>query len=184
MGARGPAPRPKLQILKEGNPTGMTLDHIDRQVELDPAAPDEPDWARWFPDLPHLDDEGVTAAALELHDDRQAEAELCRQAAAGEWERIVPELDGRGYIARVDLTVLADHCVTVARIEAAERDITLRGTWVMSERGAVRNPSISAANQYRAHLRHTMTHLYLTPVARARALAGVPTGDDGTNPFD
>lgn len=183
MGARGPAPRPKLQILREGNPTGLAKAKIERQVELDPAAPVEPDWAAWFPDLePVGDDADPTLAALV--EDRQAEAELHRLHATEEWDRVVPPLDAKGYLAAVDATALADYCVTVARVLGFERDITLRGTWVMSERGAVRNPSISAANQYRAHLRHLMTNLYLTPVARARALAGVPTGDGDEDPFD
>lgn len=170
MGARGPAPRPKLQILKEGNPTRLTREKIDRQVELPPTAPEEPDWADWFPPVP---DEA----------ERSADAELGRRRAGQEWAAIVPLLAGRGYLAEVDATVLAEHCVVVARVLLGERDITRNGIWVPGERGAQKNPSVTAVNQYRTQLRHTMAQLYLTPVARARALAGVPTGD-GDNPFD
>jgi len=171
MGARGPAPRPKLQILKEGNPTRMTRDHIDRQVELPPSAPDEPDWADWFPPVP---DEA----------ERSADAEAARARAAREWAAIVPLLAGRGYLAEVDGLVLSELCITAARILLLERDITRNGASVDGERGKQKNPAVTAVNQYRTHLRHLMTQLYLTPVARARALAGVPTGNDVDDPFD
>lgn len=140
-------------------------------VSLSPQAPAEPDWLEWFPPM---------------RGDRVTTAEMAkaRDRAKREWAAVVPVLDAVGLLATVDETLLTDHCVTVARIFLCERDVSRRGMVVESERGHVRNPSVSAANQYRQHLRHTMAQLGLTPAARAAMHGRSSGGEEGDDPFD
>lgn len=49
MAKPGPARRPALQVVREGNPGHRTQGDLDNGVRLKPQAPDEPDWRAWFP---------------------------------------------------------------------------------------------------------------------------------------
>lgn len=106
-----------------------------------------------------------------------------REVARREWRRIVPVLDAKGLIAAVDATVLADHCLVVARIDQCERDLSRNGLWVQGERGAVKNPCTTALNQLRTQLRWTCGEFALSPVARDSIAVREDDGD-GDSPFD
>jgi P27 family predicted phage terminase small subunit len=148
-----PKGRPKLAVVRAGNPGHQSKAKLDPGLVLAADPPAEPDWGRWFPPVP---DES----------ERSADATAARELARAEWLAIVPVLAAQGILSQVDGTVLADHCVVAARIALCEQDITRHGVWVEGERGAQKNPSTTAANQYRTQLRHTMSVLGLTPHAR------------------
>jgi P27 family predicted phage terminase small subunit len=170
MGARGPAKKPRLRVVREGNPGHRSKQQINAELVLPPEAPDEPDWSEWFP-----------PAEMPQH---PGELEVVRQRAHDEWVVIVTGLDAQGLLARLDRTVLSDHCVCAARILLLERQIAREGVSVMTERGYAKNPAVTSVNQYRTQLRYTLTQLGLSPAARARMGTPVPDDGDDENPFD
>lgn len=159
--------RPALQIVKEGNPGHRTRRELD-QLKLPPGAPPEPAWLELFP-------------AVRGDRTRAADTKLARERARREWRLVVKVLDRQGLLAAVDEAVLTDHCVVVASMLLANRDIARRGVWIPSERGSSKNPSVTALAQLRAQLRFTVRELALSPRARAEfGMAGAPeVGDDG-----
>lgn len=139
---------------------------------LPPSRPDEPNWSFWMsPD---------EAQAIPANDVRDA-----LSTASNEWQRIVYALDAQGLLSAVDLVVLTDHCLVVARLLLCERDIARRGLWTPGERGDVKNPATTIANSLRSQLRYTTAALLLTPAARLRT-KGTSGGDKvkEDNPFD
>ena len=85
-------------------------------------------------------------------------------------------------LTRLDVDLLTDHAVVVARMDQCERDISTRGLWTQGERGAVKNPATTALNQLRTQFRWTAAQLGLTPVARDALNPSAPADDDD-NPF-
>jgi P27 family predicted phage terminase small subunit len=169
MGARGPAPRPKLQVVKEGNPNRKPRAKLDTQVVLPPGAPAEPDWSHWFPSTPETESESKLAIA----------------EAKKTWATVVPLLDAQGFSALLDADPLTDLCVCQARLLLAERDISFNGVAVAGERGVQKNPSVTAANQIRTHLHALWKQFYMTPASRARGNT-IGGADDGgeDDPYD
>lgn len=181
-GSRGPAPKPVLRVLKTGNPGKKAKDELERQVVLPPGAPAEPDWSLWFPGA----DVKVTGTGDEAKAQRAAVAELrqCVDVCRSTWASTVSVLDSQGFLATVDGAALTDLCVSQARLMLLERDISAVGVAVEGERGAQKNPSVTAVNQYRTHLRWLWTQFYLTPAARARGNGGASGDGEDDDPFD
>lgn len=195
MAKPGPARKPRLQVVREGNPDHRAADELEPGLTFPPGAPDEPGWQAWFP-LPaglraprrrKAETDVQWAGRRDAYAQAKADRDQLRQAvaaASAEWRRIVPVLDAEGLLAEVDATVLSDHCVVVARIGHCEREISRLGIAVPTERGYARNPAITAANQYRTALRHYLGQLGLTPLARD-ALSPTGGGDGPTvGPWD
>jgi P27 family predicted phage terminase small subunit len=185
VGARGPAGKPKLEVVRDGNPGKRSKAELEARGDalLPPEAPPEPDWSKWFTGgestIVVLDDDGVEQVGAVL------DSELGRSVASTEWKTIVPALDTIGRLATIDLGVLAEHCICTARIAQLERVISREGVSVRTERGFAKNPAVTAVNQYRTQLRYSLVQLMLTPAARAR-LGSVKGGEGGDpdNPFD
>ena len=173
MGARGPARRPKLQVVREGNPDHRGNADLEGGMRLRPEAPRRPDWRQWFP---------------VVRGENADELKRCRNDATDEWERIVPPLDAQGLRSAVDRTLLVVHCVTVARLNQLERRISLEGPRQESERGWTRNGNVTTVMQYRSNLKWTVAQLGLSPVARdsiTPSPEGSPMGRfDSYDPFD
>lgn len=161
MGARGPAPRPVLQVIREGNPGRKALAELEPGIQPPPEAPGEPDWDEWF-----------------------AGDKRGRFVAARAWSRMVPALDAQGVLTGMDADVLTDYCICLARLDECEQLVSRLGVTVINDRDAVvKNPAATIANQYRSRLKHLEGQLGMTPVARDRLKPGKPeTTDD--NPFD
>lgn len=160
MGARGPAPKPPLQVVREGNPGKQK---IREGVKLPPAqSMAEPDWTNLLP--------GETAS---------------QERASVEWRRVVPTLIRSAGLADVDRAVVVDYCVTVVRLEQCEKRISTEGLIVEGQRGPCRNPLTTVATQYRSQLKTYIGELGLSPSARGRLDTGGtgPDGDD-EDPFD
>lgn len=49
MAKPGPARRPNLQVVREGNPGKRSAEDLGGGARLPSGAPDEPDWRAWFP---------------------------------------------------------------------------------------------------------------------------------------
>lgn len=49
MAKPGPARRPNLQVVREGNPGKRSAAELEGGLRLPPGAPEEPDWRQWFP---------------------------------------------------------------------------------------------------------------------------------------
>ena len=168
----GNAPRPKLTVLREGNPGHKTKRQLAPGAKLPPGAPPEPDWNERF---------GPVAGDRWL----SAESARARDRASREWRTIVPTLDAIGLLASVDATVLEDWCSLVARLDQCERDMTQRGL-ILPETGH-RNPSTMVAQGIRQRMGRIEGQLGLTPVARDQMRGGAPRGeaDNGeASPFD
>lgn len=181
-GRRGPAPKPVLRVLKTGNPGKKASSELDRQVVFPPGAPAEPEWSVWFPGH----DEKITGNSDEAKVRRAEVADLARavDVARQTWASTVSVLDAQGYLSTVDAAALTDLCVSQARLVLLERDISAIGVAVEGERGAQKNPSVTAANQYRNHLRWLWSQFYLTPASRARGNGGGAGDGEGDDPFD
>lgn len=216
MAKPGPARRPNLQVVREGNPGKRPAEELESGVQLKPQAPDEPRWLDWWPPVrvptktklqdrwpvemvegkfTHIEDDGKRRALAEArqewmihneisqHERARKENQRARDVAKAEWNRIVPVLDAQGLLSVVDAEVLTDYVRVVARLDQCERDISRNGMWTEGERGAVKNPCVTAANQLRGQLKFYLGELGLTPVARDQLKPGGPN-DDGGSPFD
>jgi len=200
----GPARRPALQVVREGNPGKRP---VPEQVAVPPATFDAPDWAVFFPDVtpgnaPHYPEHKPDEAderewefdkRVELYHHRLARYELkcqardasvfCRARAAQEWDRVVPVLRASVGLGNPDYSLVVDLCVTVARLEFCEHQLSTEGLIVIGQRGPCRNPLTTVATQYRTQFKTYIGELGLSPSART----GMPSrkdGDDEDDPFD
>jgi len=103
--------------------------------------------------------------------------------ARREWRRVVPVLTISAGLGIVDLSILTDYCVCVARIDQCERDISRRGLLMEGERGWQKNGSTTIAGQYRQQLARYIGELGLSPSARGR-LTPPESGPDDDDVFD
>lgn len=162
----GALKRPPLSLVREGNPSHRP---IQEGVKLPPAELAEPDWLDSFP--------AVRGEADLVKVNKRA-----REVARREWRRIVPVLRYSAGLAEVDVQVLTDYCICVARIDQCERDISTRGMLIEGERGWQKNGSTTVAGQYRQQLRSYIGELGLSPSARGRLTP--PKDPDDEDPFD
>jgi len=171
------ARRPRLQLVREGNPGHRTRADLDGGLRLPPAAPPEPDWRSRFGPV-----RGSSAEARRLN----AAATRARQRAGREWRAVVPTLDAMGLLSPVDATALEDWCTCVACLDECEREITRLGLVLEGERGWQRNGAAIIAGQYRVRLAHLAAQFGLTPLARDQLRGDTrgPAPDDVESPFD
>lgn len=195
MAKPGPKPRPPLQVVREGNPGKRA---VLEGVKLPPVEGlSEPDWMAWFPQTrvparPRAprgaDDAELAAFRVEVAAWQRIKVAIeasnrCRATARAEWTRVVPVLIRSAGLAEVDLAVVTDYCVTVARLVECELRLSIEGLVVMGQRGTCRNPLTTVASQYRTQLKTYIGEFGLSPSARGRLEP--PGGDDGENdPFD
>jgi P27 family predicted phage terminase small subunit len=157
---RGPAPRPALAVLREGNPGHRP---VKETLVWPPSALREPDWDDLLPG-PRAEQERVRATAAEL------------------WRRVAPALVGAAGLVGEQQEVLVDYCVVYSRIVQGERALSREGIVVITERGRVKNPWTTIVGQYRSHFRSLIGELGLSPSAATRSTR--PPEDDEDDPFD
>ncbi len=160
------AAKPILQVIREGNPGKRPL---PEEVKLPPAKLVEPDWQDTFPTVPDKAQQALNRRS--------------REVARREWRRIVPVLEYTAGLAAVDMTVLTDYCICVARIDQCERDLSRRGLMMEGERGWQKNGATTIVSQYRAQLKIYIRELGLSPSART-GMSPPKDGNDGDDPFD
>jgi P27 family predicted phage terminase small subunit len=187
------APRPRIQLVREGNPGHRTADELEPGIVLPPGVPEEPHWPSLFPTSGAVRkrktraEKPEMAEARERHNQRvEQEAIDQRQAIAlahETWAWVTRVLDPAGILTEADQLILVDLCLTWVRIRQAEEDISRSGLRQLGERGWTRNGSITTAGQYRQHWKWLCAQLGLSPVARDR-VKGAPVGDDDDSGFD
>lgn len=89
-----------------------------------------------------------------------------REVARRTWQRVVPQLARQGLLTIVDEDVLRDYVIVVTRLDECERNVSDLGIWQRGERGAMKNPATTVANQLRQTMKFYVGELGLTPVAR------------------
>jgi len=154
-------------VVREGNPGRRP---VKEGVRLPPTDLSEPNWLDVFPTTADLDQRETNTR--------------CREMARREWRRVVPILTVSAGLGAVDLTVLTDYCVCVARIDQCERDLSTRGLLMEGERGWQKNGSTTIVGQYRQQLARYIGELGLSPSARGRLTPPESGPDDDDDVFD
>lgn len=106
-----------------------------------------------------------------------------REIARQTWRRVVPILERQALVAEVDADVLRDYCICVAQLDECIRNVSELGIWQRGERGAMKNPATTVANQLRQSIKFYVGQLGLTPIARD-ALSPGEVEDGGDEGFD
>ncbi|MET0448286.1 MAG: phage terminase small subunit P27 family [Aeromicrobium sp.] len=159
----GTRPKPLLQVVREGNPGKRPL---REGVQLPPAELEEPDWLDTFPN------------------GAGDESRRARLVASREWQRVVPVLEHTAGLAAVDVNLLHDYCVCVARIDQCERALSRDGLLMQGERGWQKHGATTIVGQYRTQLRAYIGELGLSPSARTGLKPPKGPANDDADPFD
>ncbi len=155
MAVPGTKPKPYLSVVRAGNPGKRP---VKEGAKFAPTALVEPRWTDYFPSQ------------------RRAEARA-RKTCSALWKRTAPVLERSAGLVEAQQEVLIDYCITWARIQMGERELSMQGPIVTTERGQVKNGWVTILNQYRAHFRSLIGELGLSPSAATRLDGG--GGDDG-----
>ena len=142
----GPKPKPYQAAVREGRTSHKPI--VEGMV-LPPSDLVQPDWDDLLPG-------------------RDKDAVRVRERCSQLWGQLADVLSLSAGLVRAQQFMLQDYCVTVARIEQAERHISRMGAVVQGERGAQRNPWLTLLNQYRGHLRTLTGELGLSPASASR----------------
>jgi P27 family predicted phage terminase small subunit len=93
-----------------------------------------------------------------------------------EWNRILPQLEELGILARVDGAALALYCSAYSQWQRAEVEIAMYGVLVDSSGGGLKaNPAIGVASTARAQMHSLLSEFGATPASRGKVKA---TADD------
>ena len=128
-------------------------------VRLPPTPLVEPDWADRFP--------GTDPDEARLR-------ERCHNL----WTRIGPSLARSVGLVAEQQETFVEWITNTARIEQIERRMSLEGLITEGQRGPVRNPLSTLANQYRSHRKGLTAELGLSPAAAARLVRPLDDEDD------
>ncbi|MES9559809.1 MULTISPECIES: phage terminase small subunit P27 family [unclassified Streptomyces] len=153
--------KPALQVIREGNPGKRP---VPQSAAVPPSELNEPDWRETF--------NSVSDPEQELVNSR------CRAVASREWRRVVPALRIAVGLGEVDTAVLKDYCISTARIDQCERELSENGLLIRGERGWQKNGATTIAGQYRSQLSRYIRELGLSPSARTAITAPEPDFDD------
>jgi P27 family predicted phage terminase small subunit len=168
----GPAARPNLAVVREGNPGHKVKAELERGLKLPPQAPPEPDWKTWFPPA-----RGAGSAPITTENKR------ARDEASKIWSNVVKTLDAQGLLCNLDEYLLADFALAQVRLAQLERSISLEGFEREGQKGTARHPSTITVKGYREQIRYLVGQLGLSPVARD-GFAPEQGADDGEGDLD
>ncbi len=105
---------------------------------------------------------------------RPERPEVLDSFGLAEWDRIMPELEELGILARVDGAALALYCSAYSQWVRADLEVHIRGMLVDTGNGGIKaNPAVSMAHMARAQMHSILTEFGATPASRSR----VKTGD-------
>ncbi len=155
MGARGPARKPKLQVVREGNPGKRSRPD---PILLPPGAPPEPKWLE-------LELNGPGTAG-------RARSARIRRTAQALWRHWVSVLDPQGVLATVDAVVLQDAALCAARLQETERQISSEAWIQIGQKGDVANRLFTRADRLRLAFFKYIPQLGLSPASRLEAREG------------
>ncbi|MEV7283415.1 P27 family phage terminase small subunit [Streptomyces sp. NPDC093252] len=155
----GRKPKPHIQAVREGT---FRPDRNPEGVWFGPSEPLEPDWSELLPGDASKD---------------------VRDKAADVWARTIPALVVAAGLTDSQRETAIEYCVTVARLWQAERELSLRGLMVTTERGTVKNGAATIAGQYRTQLARYIRELDLSPSSRS-AITPPEFDEDDDGIFD
>ncbi|MCX4964254.1 P27 family phage terminase small subunit [Streptomyces sp. NBC_00654] len=153
--------KPALQVIREGNAGKRP---VPDSTAVPPSDLTEPDWRETFRTVDDPKREAVNTR--------------CRAVASREWQRVVPVLKLAVGLGEVDTTVLKDYCISAARIDQCDRELSENGLLVQGERGWQKNGATTIAGQYRTQLGRYIRELDLSPSARTAITTPEPDADD------
>lgn len=112
-------------------------------------------------------------------------ADLCPEAKA-EWKRIVPDLDGKGLLAKVDRGVLVTYCDAVAKQKQARKLLDTEGLTHTGDKGVVtKHPAWMIYTQSGTLIAQLAKELFASPNARLRSqLPEAPDAEDDEGILD
>lgn len=156
MSMPGTKPKPHLAAVREGT---FRADRNAEGIRFAPATPIEPDWEERLPG-------------------RKSADKALREWAHEVWARVVPALVTSAGLTDAQRETITDYVICVVRMRQGERELSLKGVVVPSERGMVKNPWTTVLQQYRAHFKALTGELGLSPSSATRITAPADTDDD------
>jgi P27 family predicted phage terminase small subunit len=119
--------------------------------------------------------------------------EVLTKRAVGEWQRITPEPEALGVLAKIDAKALAAYCASYARWIEAERDVARLGLIVeepiLDADGELvgtrykRNPAVLIAHEAMKLMKSFLMEFGMTPAARSRIRIEKPKEEDPLEAF-
>lgn len=102
-----------------------------------------------------------------------------------EWDRILPELDALGILARVDGAALGIYCSAYSQWVRAELEVSIHGMLVGTGQGGLKaNPAVAMAHHARSQMLAVLAEFGCTPSSRSRIRApGQGRGADALGEF-
>jgi P27 family predicted phage terminase small subunit len=86
-----------------------------------------------------------------------------------EWDRIMPELEDLGVLAKVDGAALALYCAAYSEWIQAQLEVIIHGLLVETGAGALKpNPAVAMGHKARAQMASLLTEFGCTPASRSR----------------
>jgi hypothetical protein len=154
-GKPGPARRPHLQAVKEGDKRAKSRPD---PILLPPGAPPEPNWREREPDGP-----GIAGKARSVR---------IRKHAQHLWRLWVSLLDPQGILATLDESVIEEAALAFARLRETERQIAA-DEWIQDgQHGKVPHRLFTRSNQLQTAVRYYVPQLGLSPASRLEAREG------------
>jgi P27 family predicted phage terminase small subunit len=86
-----------------------------------------------------------------------------------EWDRIIPELEELGILAKIDGAALAVYCDAYSEWIRAELEVAIHGLLVEAGSGGLKpNPAVAMGRLARAQMLNALTEFGCTPASRSR----------------
>ncbi|MFI8398692.1 P27 family phage terminase small subunit [Streptomyces sp. NPDC085463] len=101
-----------------------------------------------------------------------------RGKARDVWRRTIPALVVAAGLTDSQRETAIEYCLTVARLWQAEREPSRAGLAVETERGNVKSPWVTIADQYRSYFCSLVGELGLSPASATRITSPNFGGDD------
>ena len=96
-------------------------------------------------------------------------ADLCVEAKA-EWKRIVPDLDAKGLLSKVDRGMLVTYCDAVAKQKQARNLLDEEGLMAKGQKGEpIKHPAWMIYTQAGTQIAQLAKELFASPNARLRS---------------
>jgi P27 family predicted phage terminase small subunit len=190
----GPKPIPRGPAMQPSDRRHLHAVRVSHRAVEPPISvgdheglPTEPDWEQTFPRPARRRELAQAGRRQPVESEEQLDSSnrRCRHVAHATWSLVVPELHAKKLLAKVDVLALHMLCVTVARLDQAERDLSINGAMSRGREGTVvKNPALTAARQYRDQFNRLIPEFGLSPSARMRLRVGDFGTEEGDGLFD
>lgn len=165
-GKPGPARKPSLQVIREGNPGKRP---VRREIQPPPSKPAEPDWKAVYPSEPEGPDQGRSV--------------YLRRYCRDRFRHYVAVLDPQGLLTANDPDVFTEMVCILGELSWERRKLAEEGSIVQGVRKGretVRNPRWTTISVLQGALKPMIGLFGLAPGARLEGR----DDDDSTGLFD